>query len=107
MQVLPAPPPEGSRWRRVLTGIACLGALLGLAAWLVPWQSYPVGFDVFRTLLVARTWAEQGFPASLPAAAFTGLDHTFADQQLAFDGLLALCGGRGLDTGLVPPALWA
>src|SRR5688572_23401443 len=78
--------------------VLCLAALLGLAAWLVPWASHPVGFDVFRSLLIARTWAEQGFPSTLPAAAFTGLDDRFADQQLTFDWLLALCGGHADST---------
>lgn len=90
----------------LLVLLACLAALLVLTVALVPWDSYPVGFDVFRSLLIARTWAEQGFPATLPQAAFTGLDQHFADQQLALDGLLALLGGKDLGTGLVPPVLW-
>src|SRR5258705_5497907 len=38
--------------------------------------------------------SQDGFPPTLPQFAFTGLDQEFADQQLLFDGLLALCGGR-------------
>ncbi len=90
-------------WLRLLVSV---GALTGLCAWLVPWGSFPVGYDVFRSLWIARTWAERGFPASLPPAAFTGLDRHFGDQQLAFDGLLALVGGRDLDLAWVPPLLW-
>jgi hypothetical protein len=83
-----------------------LAVLLGLAVYLVPWGSYPVGFDVFRSLLIARTWAQDGFPPTLPQFAFTGLDQEFADQQLGFDALLAMCGGPRLDAGLVAPAIW-
>jgi len=84
----------------------CLAAVVGLVVYLVPWGSFPVGYDVFRSLLIARTWAEHGFPQSLPEAAFTGLDRRFADQQLGFDALLALVGGRRLDEAWVPPLLW-
>jgi hypothetical protein len=94
------------RPRAVAIGACGLAVLLGLAAWLVPWGSYPVGFDVFRSLLVARAWAQDGFPQALPQFAFTGLDQQFADPQLAFDALLALCGGSQLDTGLVAPMIW-
>ncbi|MGE3174461.1 MAG: hypothetical protein AB7O97_17655 [Planctomycetota bacterium] len=89
-------------------GPALLGcaALVGLFSVLVPWGSYPVGFDVFRSLLIAWTWANEGFPQLLPMAGHTGLDVHFADQQLGLDALLRVLGGRAVGPGLVPPLLW-
>ncbi|MEQ1631483.1 MAG: hypothetical protein ABL997_03860 [Planctomycetota bacterium] len=74
---------------------------------LVPADSYPVGFDVWRTLLLAERWSDGGFPTVLPEAAFTGLDTQFADQQLGFTWLVMQLGrvfGQG-ESG-VPWLVW-
>lgn len=87
--------------------LLALGALLAAFVWLVPAHSLPIGFDAYWNLHVAKTWAEGGFPAAMPEAAFTTLAERYVDRQLAFDALLALLGGRDLGLDLAPPVIWA
>jgi len=101
-----AAPPTASRAATLLWLLVGVGALVGLMIYLVPAGSHPVGYDVFRSLWIARTWAEHGFPETMPSASFTGLEHHFGDQQLGFDALVALVGGSTLDEGHVPPIIW-
>jgi hypothetical protein len=86
--------------------LLALAALLGAFVWLVPAGSFPVGFDVFWNVHVAKTWAESGFPEATPEAAFTTFAEHFVDRQIAFTGLIALAGGAELDLSLVPPLIW-
>jgi hypothetical protein len=86
--------------------LLALAALLAAFVWLVPPGSFPVGFDVFWNLHIAKTWAESGFPQATPEAGFTTFAEHFVDRQIAFTGLLALLGGPGLDLRLVPPMIW-
>ncbi|MCK5941247.1 MAG: hypothetical protein KAI24_04685 [Planctomycetes bacterium] len=102
-----APPRPAFGWRGAVSLLIGAGALIALMVYLVPAASHPVGYDVFRSLWIARTWAESGFPDAMPSAAFTGLEHHFGDQQLGFDWLVALVGGSDLDESVVPPMIWA
>ncbi len=85
---------------------ACLAALAAVLIYLVPWGSTPVGWDVWWNLLVAQTWAADGFPSAMPQAGFTVLAEQYGDRQLAFHGLLALIGGADLGPSMVPPVVW-
>ncbi len=98
--------PAAGAWKTPGTLALIAVGVLGIFMYLVPAGSYPVGFDVFWNLHVARTWAETGFPAALPEAGFTQLARAYADRQLGFHALLALSGGAALDTSLVPPFVW-
>src|SRR5262245_57744924 len=93
-------------WSCVAGLLVSVGAVMALSVWLVPPGSYPVGYDVFRSLRIARSWATAGFPSTLPDAAFTGLDDHFADQQLGFDALLTVCCGADIDGRCVPALVW-
>lgn len=75
--------------------------------YLVPPGSFPVGWDVWWNLHVARLWAESGVPSAIPAAGFTQFAHDYADRQLLFHGILAAVGGSGLGPGHVPWILYA
>ena len=83
-----------------------VGAVVSMIAYLVPPGSFPVGFDVFRSMWLAREYATSGMPSSIAWAAHTGLDERFADQQLGFDLLLALLCGKDIDNDSVPPLLY-
>lgn len=83
-----------------------LGGVLGIFVYLVPAGSLPVGFDPYWNLLVAKTWAESGFPSAMPEAGFTMLARNYADRQLGFHSLLVLLFGSDIDVTVVPPGIW-
>ena len=83
--------------------VACVAlAILAALYVLAPPGSFPVGWDVWWNLHVARAFAESGFPDSLPAAGFTQLARDYADRQLLFHGVLAVFGGQELGPEHVP-----
>ncbi len=104
------PAPDGARSfvRFETPGILALAIFgcLGIFVYLAPLGSWPVGFDVWWNLHIARMFAESGIPAAVPEAGFTQLARSFADRQLGFHGLLALIGGARLGPAAVPPFVW-
>lgn len=82
-------------------GVALLGTLW-LFHQLLPAGSFPIGWDVFWNLHVARTIAESGFPERIPQGAFTQFARDYADRQWLFHLVLAAVGGRELGPQHVP-----
>ena len=82
-------------------------AVLGVFVYLVPTQSFPVGYDAWWNLHIAGLWAESGFPGRVPEAAFTQFERAFADRQLGFHGLLAVVLGKAPDPTQLGPWIWS
>ena len=88
--------------RRAIGGLVAVAGTWWLFALLLPAGSFPVGWDPWWNLHVARTIAESGFPDAVPQAGWTQLGRDYADRQWLFHLVLAAVGGRDLGPQHVP-----
>lgn len=103
---MPSTPPRALSLPPPLAWILGLGLVAAPLVWLLPMYSFPVGYDVWWNLFVARTWAAGGFPEAMPAAGWTSLAESFGSRQYGFVALLAEVGGPQLDERMVAPMCW-
>ncbi|MCA8969506.1 MAG: hypothetical protein KDC95_06970 [Planctomycetes bacterium] len=69
---------------------------------LAPPGSFPVGWDVWWNLHIARIFAEHGFPDTVVQGGFTQFARDYADRQWLFHVVLSTFGGARIGPEHVP-----
>ncbi|MCB9918824.1 MAG: hypothetical protein H6832_10525 [Planctomycetes bacterium] len=88
--------------RHVAAACVAFGVTACVFLVIAPPGSFPVGWDVWWNLHIARSFAEHGFPEAVVQGGFTQLARDYADRQWLFHVVLATFGGPQIGPEHVP-----